>query len=343
MRRASAVGTIVLAAAFVSAAYGQGRYKAVRDPQSPPEIPYTRYFTKDKFGRRITFYIHGDQRQRLPLVVSILGSGAYSNFIRIDGEIRDGHRAAREAFDARAHVVIVEKPGIQFLEQHVQEPGENGTPAGVPDEFLRQNTLDRWAEAVSAALRAARSLPLADPTRTLLIGHSEGALVVALVATQNAFVTHVASLSGNGPSVLFELMSKAREGRLYSDLPPDGDRHVARLLAEVAAVRADPLNEKKLMLGHSYRYWSSRWPFSTMEALARTKARIFLAHGTADRNVAITHFDMMYAHLLAHDRDVTARRIEGADHGYRIADEPNRDGWKEIFEQVRDWLFDRSS
>jgi hypothetical protein len=106
-----------------------------------------------------------------------------------------------------------------------------------------------------------------------------------------------------------------------------------------------------------------------MDALARTKARIFLAHGTADRNVTVAHFDMLYAHLLARGKDVTARRVEGADHGYRIAEPPQhtnaggapalpqgrreggataggtpalpeRDGWREIFEAVRDWFFE---
>jgi hypothetical protein len=114
-----------------------------------------------------------------------------------------------------------------------------------------------------------------------------------------------------------------------------------------------------------------------METLARTKARIFLAHGSADRNVTVAHFDMMYAGLLSRGKDVTARRVEGADHGYRIADPPQsnagetpagghtakvpgapdsrsevtpmnnagetpalpqRDGWKEMFEAVRDWF-----
>jgi hypothetical protein len=61
----------------------QSQYQAVRDPQSPAEITYTRYFTKDRLDRRITFYVSGgDQTQPLPIVVSVLGSGAFSNFIR---------------------------------------------------------------------------------------------------------------------------------------------------------------------------------------------------------------------------------------------------------------------
>jgi predicted esterase len=339
MKRATAACGFLLVLTVASSCYGQSRYKALKDPQSPPGIPYTRYFTKDKFNRRITFYIHGDQGRRLPLVLSVLGSGAYSNFIRVGDEIRDGHRAAREAFDNRAHVVIVEKPGIAFLEH---PPANAGTSVNASEEFLRENTLDRWTEAVSAALRAARTLPLTDRSKCLLIGHSEGATVVALVASQNKWATHVASLAGNGPSVLFELMHKAREGRLYAGMSSDPAEQMARLLADVAAIRADPKNSATHILGHTALYWSSRWPVSTMEELARVPARIFLAHGTADRNVAVAGFDVMHAHLLARGKDVTARRVEGADHGFRIADQPARDGWSEVFEAVRDWFWDDS-
>jgi predicted esterase len=313
----------------------QSRYRALKDPRTPAEIPYTRYFTRDRFDRRITFYIHGDQNQRLPIVLSVLGSGAYSNFIRVGGEIRDGHRAAREAFAGKAHILVVEKPGIEFL----QQPAAPGTSLNSSLEFLRENTLDRWAEAVAAALRAALSLPLADPSTCLLIGHSEGATVVSLIAADGKLgkrVTHVASLSGNGPTVLFELMYKAREGRLYSGVPPD--HQFERLLTDVAAIQADPNNTTRLILGHSPLYWSSRWPVATMQELSKTNARIFLAHGTADRNVNVAGFDVMYAHLVAHGKDVTAHRVEGADHGYRFADQPGRDGWREIFEEVRDWF-----
>ncbi|MBI2818938.1 MAG: prolyl oligopeptidase family serine peptidase [Acidobacteria bacterium] len=330
---------ILFALTLIPSAQGQRRYRAVRDPASPPEIPYTRYFTRDRFDRQITFYINGDQNKRLPLVASVLGSGAYSNFLREGDKIVDGHRAAREAFGGKAHILIVEKPGIEFLEQHGPEGSPNGTASGASPEFLRENTLERWAEAVSAALQAARRLPLADPSQTLLIGHSEGGIVVSLVAAENKFVTHVASLSGTGPSILFELMQKAREGRLYSNLPPDSDKQMARLLADVAAVQAEPASTTKLVLGHSHLYWSSRWPLSETEILSRVKARIFLAHGTADRNVAVANFDLLYAHLLARGKDVTAHRYEGADHGYRFADQPERDGWKEVFEAVRTWFF----
>jgi predicted esterase len=313
----------------------QSRYEALKDPESPQGIPYTRYYTADRFGRRITFYIDGRQDERLPIVVSVLGSGAFSNFIRRGERVLDAHRTAREVFEGRAHILIVEKPGVEFLEQHP----DRGTATQGSPEFREQHTLDRWSEAVSAALRAARRLDLSDPSRCLLIGHSEGGIVVARVAADNEFVTHVATLAGGGPTQLFDLFEAARGGRLYKDLPPDPEKQVAKLLANVADIQSDPDDSEKLFLGHPYRRWSTFWSSSAAEELLKTRARIFIAQGTADQNVSVTGFDVLYATLLARGRQVTARSVAGADHGFGFADQPSRDGWKEIFADVRNWFF----
>ena len=44
-----------------SAVSAQELYQPLKDSQSPAGIAYTRYFTKDRFGRKITFYVSGDQ------------------------------------------------------------------------------------------------------------------------------------------------------------------------------------------------------------------------------------------------------------------------------------------
>ena len=151
MRAGSLIVSLFVLALTPSAARAQDLYRPLRDQQSPQGIAYTRYFTKDRFGRKITFYVSGDQSQRLPLVVSVLGSGAYSNFIRRNGQILDAHRIQREVFGTKAHVLIVEKPGVEFLEQHPNQ----GTAVDGSLEFRREHTLERWSEAISAALRAA--------------------------------------------------------------------------------------------------------------------------------------------------------------------------------------------
>src|SRR5205823_12330596 len=109
-----------------------------------------------------------------------------------------------QAAQGRARVLVVEKPGVQFLD----ESPHAGMGEGCSEEFLREHTLPRWAEAVSASLEAARALPHTDPSRLLVVGHSEGAIVAARVAAENPHVTHVACLAGGGPPLPYDLVAR---------------------------------------------------------------------------------------------------------------------------------------
>jgi dienelactone hydrolase len=331
----SLIASLSVLALTPSTVSAQELYQPLKDPQSPPGIAYTRYFTKDRFGRKITFYVSGDQSQRLPLVVSVLGSGAYSNFIRRNGQILDAHRTQREVFGTKAHVLIVEKPGVEFLEQHPNQ----GTAVDGSLEFRREHTLERWSEAISAALRAARTLALAGQSRSLLIGHSEGGITVARVAAENPFVTHVAALASSGPTQLYDFLESARKGNLYDSLPHDPSIQVAQLLKDVAAIYADPNNPDKFYLGHPYSHWSSYLKASTAEELSKTAARIFIALGGADTTHASQSFDVLYSTLLSRQKDVTAQVLDGADHAFQFREQPARDGYEEIYAAVRDWFF----
>lgn len=77
-----------------------------------------------------------------------------------------------------------------------------------------------------------------------------------------------------------------------------------------------------------------------MEELLKTTARIFIAQGTADQNISVTSFDVLYATLLACGKQVVACRVAGADHGFSFRNQPGREGWKEVFEDIRNWFMD---
>ena len=75
-----------------------------------------------------------------------------------------------------------------------------------------------------------------------------------------------------------------------------------------------------------------------MEELLRTKARVYIAQGTEDHNVAPLTFEILRVHLLAHGRDVTVDRVIGAGHGFSFPAEPKRDGQSELFGRILGWF-----
>src|SRR5262249_18574601 len=203
--------------------------------------------------REVSWYLSRTKSKKLlPLVVLIQGSGNVTHFSKQGGQIAGGlQMPLLSAASGRARILIVEKPGVKYLEL----PRQPGGALEASAEFRREDTLPRWAAAVNAAIAAARTLPGIDSKRTLVVGHSEGGHVAGRVVLQDRAVTHVACLSTSGPTQLFDLMELARQGHLANK---------ARAADQVRAVQeawrkiqADPDNPDKFFAGHTYRHWSS--------------------------------------------------------------------------------------
>src|SRR5207245_2206122 len=100
-----------------------------------------------------------------------------------DGKVYGGmQNLLKSAAKGRIRVMVVEKPGVAFG----AVPKKPGSAEEGSAEFRREHTLPRWVEAVNAALRATHRQEEVDWTRTLVVGHSEGGIVAAHVATANS-------------------------------------------------------------------------------------------------------------------------------------------------------------
>lgn len=303
-------------------------------------IPFQRYTTRDRLNRTITFYVSvapaENTKARLPIVLFIQGSGCQSVFQRKDGKPSMGLPGLLlEQAKDKVRVLVVEKPGVNLFDQ----PTRPGSAEEASEEFLTEHTLPRWAEANIAALRAAWTLPNVNHSMTLLVGHSEGGLVAARVAAELPQITHVASLACGGPTQLFSLAELFARPR-PDDAPGDVAKRRRAVYDEWARIQADPNSITKFWMGHPYRRWASFLQYSLTTELLRCRARIYLAHGTNDTATPVTAFDVVSAELAVHKRDVTAERIEGADHGFRTKDMPqgSPDGLQALFGRVLDWF-----
>jgi predicted esterase len=335
----AAAPTFLVASIASSALAAPASYEPLKSAETVPGQPYERFTTRDSLGREITFYVSraSDGAPPAPCAVYIQGSGCTSVFIERDGRIRSqgGHSVVPQAAGNRARVVIVEKPGVRYLDK----------PEGDCREFVtfnEEHTLERWSEAVEAALLAARKLPGVDTTRALVIGHSEGGLVACRVARDlHGVVTHVASFAGGGPTQLFDLIELARQGVFFSDVSEDSTARAAFVARRWTEIQADPMSADQFFFGFAYRRWSTFLATSPMDELPQVSARIYIAQGVADRAVDPRSADALYAHLLTKGKDVTYDRVEGADHSFRIAAMPEKDGWLEVFERVFAWFEER--
>ena len=121
-------------------------YQACAEEQRE-DFGYRPYTTEDRFGRQIRFYLSKSKTtdQQLPLVTCIQGSGCQSIFLRHEGRIASGGPEAVVAryFRDRVRVLVVEKPGVEFLFQ----PARVGSAEDGSVEFNREFSLDRWVRS----------------------------------------------------------------------------------------------------------------------------------------------------------------------------------------------------
>lgn len=311
------------------------RYEPSKTAEPVPGQPYEKFSTRDGFGREIIFYLSKTaSKSSLPLVAFVEGSGCRSRFEERGGKIlpAGGHIVVADVFKDKARVLVVEKPGVKYLSQ----PRDGCKDAA---EFNRELTLERWAEANEAAIRAARKLTNISRDKILVVGHSEGGLVACRVARDlPEIVTHVSTIAGGGGSQLYDIVSLARQGEFFDKVSPEPEKRVQYVLDEWKNIQANPLSAEKFFFGFAYRRWSSFLATSPIEELTQTQAKIYIAQGTADRAVDPASADLLYAQLLAKNRQVIYDRVDGANHSFRIKDKPKTDGWQELFERIDKWF-----
>jgi dipeptidyl aminopeptidase/acylaminoacyl peptidase len=333
----------LLPALFLSLSCDTPVLEAAHPRAVPPKLvpvrgqPYLQFTVRDDLGRDIVAYLSEPPAdgKPVPLAVYVQGSGCSSHFARENGRWtpRNGHMGLLEAAGGRFRVLLVEKPGVL--------PGDDPrTPeqtAGRP-EFRREHTLERWTEALLAAVRTARTLPGIDRSRLLVVGHSEGGLVASRLARMLPEVTHVAVLAGGGPSQLADLTALVRRGTFLANVSSDPDAREAALRTAWEDILAHPDDPDRLFLGHAYPRWASFLASSPVEELSSVRwARVLVAQGLADDAVEPFTADVLTASLRVQGIDVTEVLVPQADHSFAVHGNPRRDGWRELLGQVTDW------
>jgi len=296
-------------------------------------VPFKRFTVEDRFNRKITAYLSKPQvetcEKNLPLILLINGSGCQSVWTKFHDRIRSGLQGLiYQLVKGRARVLIVEKPGVRFLDT----PKKMGSAEEGSKEFLKEHTLPRWTEANMAALKTVLSQPDINSKKIMVTGHSEGGIVAARVAAKIPEITHVAPLGCGGVTQLFSLIEFARAGA------PDGHKEpaVQDVVDNWAIIQKKPNSTEYFWMGHPYRRWSTFLSDSVVDELKRTNAKVYLAQGTEDQSDSVIGFDVMYAELLVQGRDVTAERIEGGDHSFSVKCDGR--GMVSVFKNVIEWF-----
>ncbi len=290
--------------------------------------PFRKYSTVDELDRRIKFFLSEPlgAAKELPLVVYVQGTGCSSHFMQRQDRISSGIGAVMyDVFLGKARVLIVDKPGVEFLDDQGQSPMQESCRP----QFFHEHTLDRWAEAIAASIRSAHTLPSVDPASTLVVGHSEGGMVAVTVSNVLPSVTHVASLAGGGPNHLYVVAEYLRR----QDFDPEG------LVYDCwDQVQDDPQSTTRFCFDHPFRHLSGFYRTSLIEECLKSNAHLYLVHGSADELNFVAGFDVMRAELEANGRSAVYERLEGADHALNLPSQAAPEGLVAVFGRLATWF-----
>ncbi len=293
--------------------------------QALSEIGFELLTTRDRYQRRIHCYLASPPgAEQLPLALYIQGSGYHPLFWMRDGKPTGQHQSLLAKVAAgRVSVLCVEKPGV---DTQAALPVD-GSATHAPAEFLREHTLPRWSEALRAGLAEARSRQADSAKKLLLVGHSEGAVVAAHLARLCPEVSHLALLSGSGPSQLFDFLQQAA-----SD-----SEHLAQLQHSYRMLSESEHDNDELLWGHPIARWRSFLQVSTIDEVLAGNASVFCAHGSEDRKVPFSSALVLVAELMRKQHPLLFYPVYGADHGFNTVDGPKM---AMVFQRMLAWLYD---
>ncbi len=299
--------------------------------------PFTRYCCESNISQGLSYFVSKpDQEGSFPLVLFVQGSGYGSLFTMRDERIvpEYGHATVVDVFGKTANVMIVEKPGVPFLFDARTRANGLG-----PEAFHKHFSLDSWCGAIESCLSHFAENNKFNSDRILIIGHSEGGVVVSRLAGKlKEKVSHVALLAGGGPSQLFSLVELTRKGDLLADVSDSPDERVNFVISQWNAILDSPQDTTKRFYGFSYLRWHSFLSTSPADELTNATAKIYVAQGTKDKAVSPTSARMLHLHLLSKGKDVQFDLVKGADHSFAIASNPKLDGWRAQLEKIKDWF-----
>jgi predicted esterase len=300
--------------------------------QKIPRQPYFKYILNTSKSDTITFYLSEFiSSQRMPLIVYIQGSGNGSLFVKSEtGQIlpKSGHITWANLAMTKARILIIEKPGVQYLQQD-----QNNL------NFDTRFSLDSWTERIEEIIHTVLKTEKIDSTQILIAGHSEGGIAAAkLINNLGSLISHTAILAGEGPSQLYSLYKLAEKGIFFAKENSTIEKRVDSLLQVWEKILKQPTSIENKFWGFTYLRWSSFLKTSVIEELRAFKGKILILQGDLDENVHPESAKILYTSLLSKGCTVELEMIEGADHSFNITANPAVNGWERVIQRSINWF-----
>ncbi|MBS1716650.1 MAG: hypothetical protein JSS72_02830 [Armatimonadetes bacterium] len=271
------------------------------------EIPMTRYLTRDRFGRTISFYITNtaDPSPR-PVLLFVQDRGAAS-VVRKPDHLEPVSGEVVKTFGDVFRVVIVEKPGVILYDDPIAEQ------AAGSEWFRREHTLERWTECLAAVLKASSGIAGVKSGAATAVGLGEGALAAASLAATTPDIRQVVVVGAGAGGKLQDLMASAMRGE-FGEERGTSDAMLQKMLIQWDAMRTHPDETRRAFAGQSYHQWAEFGIPNLSESLLALKQPVIIVSGDEDVEVSKAGIETLFTMLRARRGDVRWIVAEMAPH-----------------------------
>lgn len=261
----------------------------------------------------INYYIFGNEktlREKKPLLLYLQGSGAHPIYtLYQDGRTSSSMIFGPQWVNGKYHYVVIGKPGLKFAD------GDSETVNPCYDQKM---SLDYRVNAADAVINDLIKSGMADPSKIVLVGHSEGGQIAPKIAYINKNVTHLVSLSGTSINQMYDFLVQIRKGVDKNVLTTEaGSQQIDSFIRVYQDIMAHPLSTEKKWAGHTYLRWSSAIQNPPLKYLLELNIPIYVAMGTADEATTTENMDHTIIEFTkAGKNNLTYKSYWNYDHTY---------------------------
>lgn len=291
---------------------------------------FNEYKIHDKNGRNTVYYLSQSENKGAPLLLMIQGSGCSRIFNRDpNGVYSTIFNLTNIAFEKKFSVLAVEKP---FSGLKLDATGNN-VESDCTKELHQDFTVESWVNTLNLSLKDALAKLKEKPSHILIFGFSEGAGIASKLAVVNTSITHVILTGGSGTTQMYDFIAFA-----YANCF-DRSQCIDQEYSKLAEINKDPQSYTKFAWGHPHKRWSSFFRLDPAKNLLNAKAKVYLVFGTSDQATPALSQEIIAAKLSSAGKDITVRRIPGANHMLQSTNFQNLDDLDKEYRLAFEWFW----
>lgn len=231
--------------------------------------------------------------------------------------------------------VIISKKGVPFLTNK-----ESYKPS---DSFYENESLNYRVWQGENVINDLTKNWIKNPSKIVIIGHSEGSDVVAKLGYKNKKVTHVGYWAGGGNTQYYDfalfIQKDVQQGKLTQ---AEANKSLDSLFTNIRDIEKNPNNTKKQWLGNSYRRWA-QFTEPPIDNLLKINKPLFVAVAGKDESVPIESSLLIPIEFIRHKKEnLTFKIYPEYNHSFAKPPKNENEEWSwefmNVFEDFMKWV-----